>query len=175
MIAAIVEKHGRLDGVVQQRRWLAVRAGRRCLGQLRAQDHRTEPGGPARRRTRRARRDGRAGRGGAIVNVSSVSGHRPSPGTSAYGASKAGLDNLTESLAVEWAPTVRLNSVVCGPIETELSHLHYGDADGVAAVRATIPMGRLASPADVGECGRLPAVSARGLHHRFDADPARWR
>ena len=88
--------------------------------------------------------------GGAIVNVSSVSGHRPSPGTSAYGASKAGLDNLTESLAVEWAPTVRLNSVVCGPIETELSHLHYGDADGVAAVGATIPMGRLASPADVG-------------------------
>ncbi|MEV0688088.1 SDR family oxidoreductase [Nocardia sp. NPDC050378] len=88
--------------------------------------------------------------GGSIVMVSSVSGHRPSPGTAAYGAAKAGLDNLTTSLAVEWAPKVRLNSVVVGPVETELSHLHYGDADGVAAVGATIPLGRLAAPADVG-------------------------
>ena len=60
--------------------------------------------------------------------------------------------------------TVRLNSVVCGPIETELSHLHYGDADGVAAVGATILMGRLASLRRRQECGRLPAVSARGLY-----------
>lgn len=88
--------------------------------------------------------------GGSIVMVSSVSGHRPSPGTAAYGAAKAGLDNLTTSLAVEWAPKVRLNSVVVGPVETELSHLHYGDADGVAAVAATVPLGRLARPADVG-------------------------
>lgn len=88
--------------------------------------------------------------GGSIVMITSVSGHRPSPGTAAYGAAKAGLDNLASSLAVEWAPKVRLNSVVVGPVETELSHLHYGDADGVAAVAKTVPMGRLASPADVG-------------------------
>ncbi|MEP9395294.1 MULTISPECIES: SDR family oxidoreductase [Gordonia] len=88
--------------------------------------------------------------GGAIVNISSVSGHRPSPGTSAYGAAKAGLDNLTGSLAVEWAPRVRVNSVVAGPVETEQAHLHYGDDDGVAAVGRTIPMGRMARPADVG-------------------------
>ncbi|ALG85966.1 SDR family oxidoreductase [Gordonia phthalatica] len=88
--------------------------------------------------------------GGAVVNISSVSGHRPSPGTSAYGAAKAGLDNLTDSLAVEWAPSVRMNSVICGPVETELSHMHYGDDDGIAAVGATIPMGRLARPADIG-------------------------
>ncbi|MGW5572867.1 SDR family oxidoreductase [Nocardia thailandica] len=88
--------------------------------------------------------------GGSIVNISSVSGHRPSPGTAAYGAAKAGLDNLTESLAVEWAPKVRVNSVVVGPVETELAHLHYGDADGVAAVGATIPLGRMAAPDDVG-------------------------
>lgn len=93
-----------------------------------------------------ARQDG----GGAIVNVSSVSGHRPSPGTAAYGAAKAGLDNLTASLAVEWAPPVRVNSVVAGPVETELAHLHYGDDAGVAAVGATIPMGRLARPEDIG-------------------------
>lgn len=88
--------------------------------------------------------------GGSIVMVTSVSGHRPSPGTAAYGAAKAGLDNLTTSLAVEWAPKVRLNSIVVGPVETELSHLHYGDADGLAAVASTVPLGRLASPADVG-------------------------
>ncbi|MGW0635620.1 SDR family oxidoreductase [Nocardia salmonicida] len=88
--------------------------------------------------------------GGSIVMITSVSGHRPSPGTAAYGAAKAGLDNLVSSLAVEWAPKVRLNSVVVGPVETELSHLHYGDADGVAAVAKTVPLGRLASPADVG-------------------------
>ena len=88
--------------------------------------------------------------GGAIVNVSSVSGHRPSPGTSAYGAAKAGLDNAATSLAVEWAPRVRVNSVVAGPVETELAQMHYGDADGIAAVGRTIPMGRMATPRDVG-------------------------
>ncbi|BDT84758.1 SDR family oxidoreductase [Nocardia cyriacigeorgica] len=90
--------------------------------------------------------------GGSIINISSVSAHRPSPGTAAYGAAKAGVDSLTASLAVEWAPKVRVNSVVVGPVETELSLLHYGDADGVAAVGATIPLGRLARPEDVGRC-----------------------
>lgn len=90
------------------------------------------------------------GAGGAIVNISSVSGHRPSPGTASYGAAKAGVDSLTQSLAVEWAPAVRINSVVVGPVKTELAEMHYGDADGVAAVDATIPMGRMAEPRDVG-------------------------
>lgn len=89
--------------------------------------------------------------GGVIVMIGSVSGTRPSPGTAAYGAAKAGLANLATSLAVEWAPKVRVNTVVVGPVDTELSHLHYGDADGVAAVGATIPMGRMATPADVAD------------------------
>ena len=88
--------------------------------------------------------------GGAIVNISSVSGHRPSPGTAAYGAAKAGVDSAATALAVEWAPKVRINSIVAGAIETELSHLHYGDQAGVDAVAATIPMGRLAQPSDIG-------------------------
>ncbi|MFR9750709.1 SDR family oxidoreductase [Nocardia sp. 004] len=90
--------------------------------------------------------------GGSIVNISSVSGHRPSPGTAAYGAAKAGMDSLTASLAVEWAPKVRVNSLVVGPVDTELSRLHYGDQDGVDAVGRTIPLGRLACPDDVGRC-----------------------
>ncbi|NLA36043.1 MAG: SDR family oxidoreductase [Actinobacteria bacterium] len=88
-------------------------------------------------------------RGGAIVNVASVSGVRPSPGTAAYGAAKAGLLSLTTSLAVEWAPKVRVNAVTCGLIETEQAELHYGDAAGVARVAATVPLGRMGTPADV--------------------------
>jgi NAD(P)-dependent dehydrogenase (short-subunit alcohol dehydrogenase family) len=90
--------------------------------------------------------------GGAIVNVSSVSGSRPSPGTASYGAAKAGLDNLTTSLAVEWAPKVRVNALVVGMVRTERAELHYGDAAGVAAVGATVPLGRLAEPDEIGAC-----------------------
>lgn len=88
--------------------------------------------------------------GGCIINIASVSTIRPSPGTAAYGAAKAGLVNLGTSLAVEWAPRVRVNAVVAGLTETEQAHLHYGDAAGVAAVGATIPLGRMAVPGDVG-------------------------
>lgn len=89
--------------------------------------------------------------GGVIVNIASVSGIRPSPGTAAYGAAKAGLLSLTTSLAVEWAPKVRVAAVVCGLIETEQADLHYGDADGVAAVARTVPLGRMGTPDDVAD------------------------
>ncbi|MGW5848632.1 SDR family oxidoreductase [Streptomyces sp. NPDC055254] len=88
---------------------------------------------------------------GSVVMIASVSGTRPSPGTAAYGAAKAGLENLARSMAVEWAPEIRVNSLVLGMVRTELSHLHYGDADGIAAVGATVPLGRLAEPSDVGD------------------------
>jgi NAD(P)-dependent dehydrogenase (short-subunit alcohol dehydrogenase family) len=87
--------------------------------------------------------------GGVIIMIGSVSGTRPSPGTAAYGAAKAGLANLATSLAVEWAPKVRVNTVVVGPVDTEQSELHYGDE--VSAVGATIPLGRMAVPADVAQ------------------------
>ncbi|WP_026917479.1 SDR family oxidoreductase [Gordonia shandongensis] len=150
MIADIVAAHGRLDGVVNNAGGspfaLAADASDNFSRKI-IELNLLAPLIVARAaHAVMTRQDG----GGSIVNVSSVSGHRPSPGTAAYGAAKAGLDNLTESLAVEWAPAVRVNSVVCGPVETELSHLHYGDDDGVAAVGETIPMGRLARPADIG-------------------------
>jgi NAD(P)-dependent dehydrogenase (short-subunit alcohol dehydrogenase family) len=88
--------------------------------------------------------------GGSIIMIGSVSGMRPSPGTAAYGAAKAGLDNLTRSLAVEWAPKVRVNAVTLGMVRTEQSHLHYGDEAGIAAVERTVPLGRLADPYDAG-------------------------
>ncbi|WP_018720017.1 SDR family oxidoreductase [Salinispora fenicalii] len=82
--------------------------------------------------------------GGVIVMVGSVSGTRPSPGSAAYGAAKAGLHNLATSLAAEWAPAVRVNSVVPGPVT--------GDAGlqlDPAAVARTVPLGRPATPAEV--------------------------
>jgi NAD(P)-dependent dehydrogenase (short-subunit alcohol dehydrogenase family) len=100
--------------------------------------------------------------GGSIVNIASVSGHRPSPNSAAYGAAKAGLLNLTTTLAVEWAPKVRVNAVTAGLVRTEQAHLYYGDEAGIAAVGATIPLGRMAEPADVGDvCLFLASPLAR--------------
>src|SRR5580693_3744940 len=89
--------------------------------------------------------------GGSIIMIGSVSGTRPSPGTAAYGAAKAGLHHLVASLAIEWAPQVRLNTVVPGFVATESAASHYGDADGVAAVAATVPLRRMATPDDVAD------------------------
>ncbi|MGH3335978.1 MAG: SDR family oxidoreductase [Nocardioides sp.] len=88
--------------------------------------------------------------GGSIVNISSVSALRPSPGTAAYGAAKAGLDSLARSLAVEWAPRVRVNSVDVGLCRTEHTSDHFGGDEGAAAIEATIPLGRMASPEEIG-------------------------
>ncbi|HEY3683749.1 MAG TPA: SDR family oxidoreductase [Streptosporangiaceae bacterium] len=95
--------------------------------------------------------------GGQILMISSVSARRPSPGTPSYGAAKAGLENLTATLAVEWAPKVRVNALTVGPVRTEKADEHFGDAAGVAAVGATVPMGRMAEPADVGNACLLLA------------------
>jgi NAD(P)-dependent dehydrogenase (short-subunit alcohol dehydrogenase family) len=84
--------------------------------------------------------------GGVIVNICSVSGLRASPTTAAYGAAKAGLLNLTGTLAVEWAPKVRICAVTPGLVATEQSVDHYPDPEAVAA---TVPLGRFATPQDI--------------------------
>jgi NAD(P)-dependent dehydrogenase (short-subunit alcohol dehydrogenase family) len=98
--------------------------------------------------------------GGSIINIASVSGRRPTPGTAPYGAAKAGMESITSTLAVEWAPKVRVNSVVVGMVETEQSELFYGDAESIAAISATVPLGRLAKPADVGWAAAFLASDA---------------
>jgi NAD(P)-dependent dehydrogenase (short-subunit alcohol dehydrogenase family) len=91
--------------------------------------------------------------GGSIINIASVSGVRPSPGTAIYGAAKAGLINLTGTLAIEWAPKVRVNAISAGLIRTEQAHLHYGDEEGIGRVAETVPLKRLGTPEDVaGAC-----------------------
>jgi len=91
--------------------------------------------------------------GGSIVNIASVSGIRPSPRSAAYGAAKAGLLNLTQTLAVEWAPAVRVNAVIAGLMATDDLEATYGDEATQARMAATVPMGRFGTPDDVaGAC-----------------------
>ncbi|WP_296603526.1 SDR family oxidoreductase [Nocardioides sp.] len=88
--------------------------------------------------------------GGTIVNISSISANRPAPTIAAYAAAKAGLDSLTTSLAMEWAPRVRVNAIDVGLCRTEQSDDHYGDDASAAAIEQTIPLGRMAEPTEVG-------------------------
>ncbi len=89
--------------------------------------------------------------GGVIINIGSVSGTRPSPTTAAYGAAKAGLINLTQTLGVEFAPKVRVVCVTAGLIVTEQAHLFYGDAAGIEAVGKTVPIGHMADPSEIAD------------------------
>lgn len=99
--------------------------------------------------------------GGTIIMIGSVSGSRPSPGTAAYGAAKAGLHHLVTSLAIEWAPKVRVNCVAPGFVATESAASHYGGAESVAAVGKTVPLQRMGTPEDVaGACLFLASPQA---------------
>jgi len=100
--------------------------------------------------------------GGHIINIGSVSAVRPAPGTAVYAAAKAGLATLTQALAVEWAPAVRVNCVTAGVVRTEDNAHHYGDEAALAAVAATVPLGRMATPDDVANACLLLASPLAG-------------
>ncbi len=87
----------------------------------------------------------------SIINIASVSGTRPSPGTAAYGAAKAGLISATRSLAQEWGPDVRVNAVVVGLVEHDAGSDHYGGPDGFRRVAEMLPLKRMARPADIAD------------------------
>jgi NAD(P)-dependent dehydrogenase (short-subunit alcohol dehydrogenase family) len=85
--------------------------------------------------------------GGAIVNVASVAGLRPAANIGAYGISKAALVALTQQLAVELAPGVRVNAVAPAVVRTSFAKaLYEADEEGTAA---RYPMRRLGNPEDV--------------------------
>ncbi len=86
--------------------------------------------------------------GGSVVNVSSVSGVKPAPGISMYGASKAMLISLTESLAVELGPTIRVNAVAPAVVKTRFATALYEGRE--EEVSAAYPLKRLGVPEDVG-------------------------
>jgi len=93
------------------------------------------------------------GRGGAIVNVSSIAAGRPAPGVGLYSASKAALDSLTRSMAVEWAGKgLRVNAVAPGHVATAgvLEDFRTGRLDEKAVLQR-IPLGRIADGDDIAE------------------------
>jgi NAD(P)-dependent dehydrogenase (short-subunit alcohol dehydrogenase family) len=85
--------------------------------------------------------------GGAVVNVSSIAGVQPAPGIAFYGASKAAVIQLTESLAIELAPAVRVNAVAPAIIRTRFAEALYADREDEVA--AHYPLRRLGEPEDV--------------------------
>ena len=86
--------------------------------------------------------------GGAVVNVSSLSGVRPAPMISFYGASKAALISLTETLAVELGPTIRVNAVAPAVVKTRFAEALYVGREDEAS--AAYPLKRLGEPDDIG-------------------------
>ena len=86
---------------------------------------------------------------GVIINIASVSGVRPSPGSAAYGAAKAGLVSATQSLAMEWGPDIRVNAIVVGLVHNEAGYEHYGGEAGFKKVADMLPLKRMAEPADI--------------------------
>lgn len=99
---------------------------------------------------------------GSIISIASVSAVRPSPGTAAYGAAKAGLINLTRSLAMEWAPEVRVNAIIAGLIKTEAAEDHFGGIESIKRIERVLPMQRMASPKDIANaCVYLSSEEAK--------------
>ena len=93
------------------------------------------------------------GRGGAIVNISSIAGARPAPGCGLYSATKAALDMLTRSMALEWGPRgVRINGVAPGHVATEgvIADFRSGRLDEQAMVQS-IPARRIADVDDIAD------------------------
>jgi 3-oxoacyl-[acyl-carrier protein] reductase len=124
-------------------------------------------------------------RGGAIVNVASIAGVTASPRGAHYGAAKAALINLTSTLALEWAPRVRVNCVAPDFIRTEGTEKLMSTADR-RRMSKLIPLRRLGMPQDVANAvcflasdlssfitGQTIVIDGGSLHRgRFDFMPA---
>lgn len=89
-----------------------------------------------------------ADNGGTVLNVSSVAGERPAPGIGFYGTTKAALTHLTQELAVELAPSVRVNAVAPAVVKTQFATALFEGNESEAAEQ--YPMKRLGFPSDIG-------------------------
>lgn len=89
------------------------------------------------------------GRSPAVVNVSSTLAEKAIPGMAAYNASKAALNQLTRSLALEWAPTVRVNAVMPAVVDTPIHALRGMSPEQVKGMDGIHPLGRIGQPEDV--------------------------
>ena len=99
--------------------------------------------------------------GGSIVNIASIAGVSASPFVGAYGMSKAAMINLTQQLAHEFAPRVRVNALAPAVVKTKFAAALYEGREEEATSR--YPMGRLGAPEDIGGAAAFLA-----------SDEARW-
>ncbi|GLB64879.1 3-oxoacyl-ACP reductase [Dietzia sp. NCCP-2495] len=97
--------------------------------------------------TQKVYHSGLGERGGAVVNVASIAGLAPSPGIGWYGATKALVMRLTQELAVEVGPAVRVNAVAPGVVKTKFAEALYSGRE--EAMSAALPTGRLGVPDDI--------------------------
>ena len=88
-----------------------------------------------------------AGDGGSIINISSTASIAPGAAEIPYGAAKAGLNNLTQSLAHAFAPKVRTNCILPGPFLTDISDAW--DDQIKSAISAIVPMNRAGEPQEI--------------------------
>lgn len=105
----------------------------------------------------------RAG-GGSIVNISSIGSQRPSAAEATYSAAKAGLNALTQAFAQEYAPNVRVNCVMPGGFESDMSA--DWPAEFVATVVDRLPAGRLGRPEELVGSRRSPRWRPQYVHDR---------
>ena len=104
--------------------------------------------------------------GGAVVNIASVAGLRSTHDIGAYGASKAALIRLTEELAWQLGPRIRVNAVAPAVVKTRFSSALYAGRE--EQVAAAYPLHRLGTPGGRGGAGRVPGVGRGVVDHRRD-------
>lgn len=103
----------------------------------------------------------RAAPAASVVNVSSVHGQRAYERLVAYAASKGGLEMVTRTLAVEWAPFgIRVNALAPGYVETEMTTGLRENERLSAELLARTPLGRFATTAEVVGCAMFLASPA---------------
>ena len=100
--------------------------------------------------------------GGAILNISSIAGHKPAPWFSAYGTAKSALSMLTRELAQEFAPKVRVNAISVGGIATDALAVVLTNDELRAQFEANTPMGRAGTVEDIAACALYLASPAGG-------------
>ncbi len=87
--------------------------------------------------------------GGSIINISSMAAQSPPPGGSVYSATKGAVDVITQSLAAELGPRIRVNAVSPGPVETEGTHSMAEWDQFKTFMLPRTPLGRIGQPGDI--------------------------